>query len=126
LFGFWLATLLLGPLVLTAVSGYFSWRRLAYPKVYILIGVVGLWGAAIAVAVRVLGSIGVSSGVTPGTDDGSRVLGVSLLIFLLVGVAFLFGLRYFGKCERRDRGCELNEETKLANRAPLNRIVRLQ
>jgi hypothetical protein len=94
-FDIWLATLLLGPLVLTGVSGYFSWRRLAYPKLYILIGVVSLWGTAVAVAIRVLGSIGVSGGVAPDTEDGSRVLGVSLSIFLLVGVAFLLVLRYF-------------------------------
>jgi hypothetical protein len=95
LFDIWLATLLLGPLVLTGVSGYVSWRRLAYPKLYILIGVIGLWGAAIAVAVRVLANIGVTGGVGPGPDDGSRVLGTSLLIFLLIGVVFLLGLRYF-------------------------------
>ena len=95
MFDIWLATLLLGPLVLTGVSGYFSWRRLAYPKLYILIGVVSLWGAAIAVAIRVLGNIGVSGGAGSRTDDGSRVLGASLLIFLMVGVAFLIGLRYF-------------------------------
>ena len=95
MFDIWLATLLLGPLVLTGVSGYFSWRRLAYPKLYILIGVVSLWGIALAVAIRVLGNIGVSGGVAPGTEDGSRVLGVSLLIFLLFAVAFLLVLRHF-------------------------------
>jgi hypothetical protein len=95
LFDIWLATLVIGPLVLTGVSGYFLWRRLAYPKLYILIGVVGLWGAAIAVAVRVLGNIGISGGVAPGTDDGSRILGTSLLIFLLAGIAFLLVVRYF-------------------------------
>ena len=107
MFDIWLAILLLGPLVLTAIVGYFSWRRLQHPKLYILIGAVGLWGAAIAVAIRVLGNIGVSGGVGPGTDDGSRVLGASVLIFLSVGVAFLLGLRYF----MRKRGmpqCQVN------------------
>jgi hypothetical protein len=94
LFDIWLGTLLLGPLVLTAAIGYFSWRRLAYPKLYVLFGVVGLWGAAIAVAMHVLGNVGVSGG-GPSTDDGTRVLGVSMLIFLMVGVAFLLGLGYF-------------------------------
>ena len=95
MFDIWLATLVIGPLVLTGVSGYFLWRRLVYPKLYILIGVVGLWGAAIAVAVRVLGNIGISGGVAPGTDDGSRILGTSLLIFLLAGIVFLLVVRYF-------------------------------
>ena len=93
MFDIWLATLVLGPLVLTAIIGYFSWRRLTYPKLYIFIGVVVLWGGAIAVAIRVLGNIGVSGGA--GSDAGSRVLGASLLIFVLIGVAFLFGLSYF-------------------------------
>jgi hypothetical protein len=94
LFDIWLATLVLGPLVLTAIIGYFSWRRLTYPKLYIFIGVVVLWGGAIAVAISVLGNMGVSSGAGPGADAGSRVLGASLLIFVLIGVGFLFGLSY--------------------------------
>jgi hypothetical protein len=95
LFDIWLATLLLGPLVLTGISGYLTWRRLAYPKLYILVGVLGLWGAAIAVAVHVLSNIGVSGSVGTGVDDGSRVLGTSMLIFLLAGVFYLLALRYF-------------------------------
>jgi hypothetical protein len=35
-----------------------------------------------------------AGGVAPGMDDGARVLGTSLLIFLLAGVVFLFALRY--------------------------------
>jgi hypothetical protein len=95
LFDIWLATLPLGPLVLAGTSGYIWWRRLAYPKLYILVGVLGLWGAAIAVAVHVLSNIGVSGSVGPGVDEGSRVLGTSMLIFLLAGVFYLLALRYF-------------------------------
>ena len=95
LFDIWLATLVLGPIVLTVVTGYFSWRRLAYPKVYILVGVLGLWGAAIAVAVHVLANVGISGGVGSGVDDGPRVLATSLLLFLLTGVVYLLALRYF-------------------------------
>jgi hypothetical protein len=95
LFDIWLATLLLGPLVLTGISGYLWWRRLAYPKLFILVGVLGLWGAAIAVAVHVLSNIGVSGSVGPGVDDGSRILGTSMLTFLLAGVFYLLALRYF-------------------------------
>ncbi len=95
MFDIWLAALLLGPLVLTGVSGYFWWRRLSYPRLYVLIGVVALWGAATVVAMQVLGNIGVAGGAASGTPDGAQVLGVSLLIFLLFAVAFLFGLRYF-------------------------------
>jgi hypothetical protein len=95
LFDIWLATLLLGPLVLTGISGYLSWRRLAYPKLYILVGVLGLWGAAITVAVHVLSNIGVSGSVSPSVDDGSRPLGISMLIFLLAALFYLLALRYF-------------------------------
>jgi hypothetical protein len=95
LFDIWLATLLLGPLILTGISGYLWWRRLAHPRLYILVGVLGLWGAAIAVAVHVLSNIGVSGGVGAGMDDGSRVPGTSMLIFLLAGVFYLLALRYF-------------------------------
>ena len=95
MFDIWLATLVLGPIVLTVVTGYFSWRRLAYPKVYILVGVLGLWGAAIAVAVHVLANVGISGGVGSGVDDGPRVLATSLLLFLLTGVVYLLALRYF-------------------------------
>jgi len=95
MFDIWLATLAFGPLVLTAVSGYFWWRRFAYPKLFILIGVIGLWGIASAFAVRVLANMGVAGGIGPGMDDGSRVLANSLLTFLMVAVAFLHALRYF-------------------------------
>ena len=95
MFDIWLATLLLGPLILTGISGYLWWRRLAHPRLYILVGVLGLWGAAIAVAVHVLSNIGVSGGVGTGMDDGSRVPGTSMLIFLLAGVFYLLALRYF-------------------------------
>jgi formate hydrogenlyase subunit 3/multisubunit Na+/H+ antiporter MnhD subunit len=106
LFDIWLATLLLGPLVLTALVAYFSWRRLAHPKLYVLIGVVGLWAAAITVAMRVLGNVGVSGGVGPDADHGARVLGASMLIFLLVGIAFLLGLRYFMRKRRASASAE--------------------
>jgi hypothetical protein len=94
LFDIWLAILLLGPILLTGVSGYVSWRRLAYPKLYIVIGVVSLWGIAIAVAVKVLGNIGVAGGAPVGTGDSTSVLGTSMLVFVGIGVAFLLALRY--------------------------------
>ena len=99
MFKFWLATLLFGPIVLTGTIGYFSWARLAYPKLYIAIGVVVQWGAAIAVAVWILGNIGISGvpapgpGSTGGFDPFVRHLCASLLIFLSMSVVFSFGLR---------------------------------
>ncbi len=99
MFNVWLATLILGPIVLTGTIGYFSWTHLAYPKLYIAIGVVVQWGAAIAVAVLILGNIGISGVPAPGPastgvfDPFVRHLCASLLIFLSVSVVFLFGLR---------------------------------
>jgi hypothetical protein len=101
MFNVWLATLLLSPIVLTGTIGYFSWTRLAYPKLYIAIGVVVQWGAAVAVAVWILGNIGISGVPAPGPgstgafDPFTRHLCASLLIFLSVSVVFLFGLRRF-------------------------------
>ena len=95
----WLATLLLGPIALTGTIGYFSWTRLAYPKLYIAIGVVAQWGGAIAVVVWILGNIGISGTPAPGPgsagvfDPFVRHLCASLLIFLSMSVVFLFGLR---------------------------------
>ena len=94
MFDIWLAVLVLGPILLTGVSGYISWRRLAHPKLYIVIGAVCLWGIAIAVAVKVLSNIGVAGGAPVGTDDGRSVLGMSMLVFVAIGVAFLLALRY--------------------------------
>jgi hypothetical protein len=101
MFSAWLATLLLSPIVLTGTIGYFSWTRLVYPKLYIAIGVVVQWGAAIAVAVRILGNMGISGVPAPGPgstgvfDPFTRHLCASLLIFLSVSVVFSFGLRRF-------------------------------
>ena len=94
MFDLWLATLVLGPFAFTGVSSYLSWRRLAYPKLYSVIGVVGLWGIAFAVAYRVLGNIGIAGGASSRVLDGAGFLGVSLLIFVLLAVAFLLALRF--------------------------------
>jgi hypothetical protein len=99
MFNVWRATLLLSPIVLTGAIGYFSWTRLAYPKLYIAIGVVVQWGGAIAVAVWILGNTGISGISAPGSgstgvfDPFVRHLCASLLIFLSVSVVFSFGLR---------------------------------
>jgi hypothetical protein len=101
MFDVWLATLILGPIVLTGVVGYFSWGRLAYPKVFVAIGVIVLWGAAISVAIEVLGNIGILGVATPDVgstgvmDHFVRHLCATLLVFLAVSVVFLLGLRYF-------------------------------
>jgi hypothetical protein len=99
MFDVWLATLILGPIVLTGVVGYFSWGRLAYPKVFVAIGV--LWGAAISVAIEVLGNIGILGVATPDVESTGvmdhfvRHLCATLLVSLSVSVVFLLGLRYF-------------------------------
>jgi hypothetical protein len=99
MFDVWLATLILGPIVLTGVVGYFSWERLAYPKVFVALGVVVLWGAAISVAVEVLGNLSISGVAAPGvgttgeTDHFARHLCAILLIFLAASVVFLLGLK---------------------------------
>jgi hypothetical protein len=101
MFDVWLATLILGPIVLTGVVVYFPRGRLAYPKVFVAIGVIVLWGAAISVAFEVLGNIGISGVATPGvgstgvTDHFVRHLCATLLVFLSVSVVFLLGLRNF-------------------------------
>jgi hypothetical protein len=99
MFDVWLATLVLGPIVLTGTIGYFSWTRLRFPKLYVLIGLVIEWGGAAAVAVWILGDIAVSRG--PAADSGTseafspfvRHLCASLLIFLSMSVVFLVGLK---------------------------------
>jgi hypothetical protein len=98
MFDLWLATLILGPIILTSVVGYFSWGRLAYPKAFVAIGLIAQWGASIAVADEVLGNIGIA-GVAPGAassgemDHFARHLCATLLIFLAVSVVLLLGLR---------------------------------
>jgi hypothetical protein len=94
MFNLWLATLVLGPVILATAAGYFWRRRLARPKSYVFIGAVGLWVIAFVVAYRVLGSIGVSGGASSGTLNGDRFLGASLIVFLLAAAAFLFVLRF--------------------------------
>jgi hypothetical protein len=99
MFDVWLATLIFGPIVLTGTISYFSWTRLAYPKLYVLIGLVIEWGGAAAVVVWMLGDIGVSRGpaADPGTGEAFgpfvRHLCASLLIFLSMSVVFLVGLK---------------------------------
>jgi hypothetical protein len=99
MFDVWLATLILGPIVLTGVVGYFSWERLAYPKVFLAIGVMVLWGVATWIATQLLGNIGVSGVAAPGagtpaeTDHFARHLCATLLIFGAVSVVLLLGLR---------------------------------
>ena len=99
MFDFWLATLTLGPIILTGVVGYFSWERLAYPKVFVAIGVVVLWGVATWIAVELLSNMGVSGVAAPGAgtngeaDHFVRHLCATLLIFLAVSVVLLLGLR---------------------------------
>jgi hypothetical protein len=99
MFDFWLATLTLGPIILTGVVGYFSWDRLAHPKAFLGIGVILLWGVAMWVASEVLGNIGVSgvaasrAGTNGETDHFARHLCATLLIFLAVSVVLLLGLR---------------------------------
>jgi hypothetical protein len=99
MFDIWLATLILGPIVLTGVVGYFSWERLAYPKVFLAIGVIVLWGVATWIAVQLLSNMGVSGAAAPGaatngeTDHFARHLCATLLIFLAVSVVLLLGLR---------------------------------
>jgi hypothetical protein len=95
----WLATLILGPIVLTGVVGYFSWERLAFPKVFVAIGVIVLWSVAAWIAVVVLGNMGVSGVAAPGvgttgeSDHFARHLCATLLIFVAVSVVLLLGLR---------------------------------
>jgi hypothetical protein len=99
MFDVWLATLILGPIALTGVVGYFSWGRLAYPKVFVAMGVMVLWGVATWTAVEVLGNMGIA-GVAPGaetageTDHFARHLCATLLIFLAVSIVLLLGLRF--------------------------------
>jgi hypothetical protein len=99
MFDIWLATLILGPIVLTGTIGYFSWTRLSFPKLYVLIGLVIEWGGAAAVAVWILGDISFSRSPAdyPGTDGAFgpfvRHLCASLLIFLSMSVVFLVGLK---------------------------------
>ena len=99
MFNVWRATLLLSPIVLTGTIGYFSWTRLANPRLYITIGVVVQWGGAIAVAYWILGNTEISGISAPGPgstgafDPFVRHLCASLLIFLSVSVVFSFGLR---------------------------------
>jgi hypothetical protein len=98
MFDVWIATLILGPIALTGVVGYFSWGRLAYPKVFVAIGVIVLWGVATWIAMDVLANIGIA-GVAPGaettgeTDHFARHLCATLLIFLAVSIVLLLGLR---------------------------------
>jgi hypothetical protein len=98
-FDVWLATLILGPIVLTAAAGYFSWGRLAYPKVFVAISVMVLWGVAAWIAVGVLGNIGIAGVAASGaaatgeTDHFARHLCATLLIFLAVSIVLLLGLR---------------------------------
>jgi hypothetical protein len=100
MFDVWLATLILGPIVLTGVVGCFSWGRLAYPKVFAAIGVIVSWGVATWIAVDVLGNMGVSgvavpaAGTAGATDHFARHLCATLLIFVAVSVVFLLGLRH--------------------------------
>jgi hypothetical protein len=99
MFDLWLATLILGPIILTGVVGYFSWERLAYPKVFVGIGVIVLWGVATWIAMELLGNMGVSGATAPGvgthgeSDHFARHLCATLLIFLAVSVVLLLGLR---------------------------------
>jgi hypothetical protein len=99
MFGLWLATLILGPIVLSSVVGYFSWGRLAYPKAFVAIGLIVQWVAALAVADQVLGNLGFagvaapSAGSSGDMDHFARHLCATLLIFLAVSVVFLLGLR---------------------------------
>jgi hypothetical protein len=99
MFDVWLATLILGPIVLTGVVGYFSWGRLAYPKIFVAIGMIVLWGVATWTAVQLLGNIGISGVAAPGVgvngeaDHFARHLCATLLIFLAVSVVLLLGLR---------------------------------
>jgi hypothetical protein len=101
MFNVWLATLILGPIVLTGAVGYFSWKRLAYPKGFVAIGLIVLWGVAIWVATGVLGNLGFAGVAAPGAgttgepDHFARHLCATLLIFLSVSVVFLLGLRHF-------------------------------
>jgi hypothetical protein len=99
MFDVWLATLILGPIALTGVVGYFSWGRLAYPKVFVAIGVIVLWGVATWTAVEVLANLGFAGVAAPGvetageTDHFARHLCATLLIFLAVSIVLLLGLR---------------------------------
>jgi hypothetical protein len=98
-FDVWLATLILGPIVLAAGVGYFSWGRLAYPKVFVAIGVMVLWGVATWIAVGVLGNIGIVGTAASGaeatgeTAHFARHLCATLLVFLAVSIVLLLGLR---------------------------------
>lgn len=94
MFKLWLVTLTLGPIVFAAVAGYFCRHRLARPALYVFIGAVGLWCAAFVIAYRVLANVGVSGGTSAGADGGETLLGASLLVFLVVSVAFLAALRF--------------------------------
>lgn len=94
MFKLWLATLMLGPIVFAAVSGYLWRHHLARPRLYFFTGAIGLWSIAFVVAYHVLGGVGVSGGAPSGVDNGESYLGASLLVFLLAAAAFLVVLRF--------------------------------
>jgi hypothetical protein len=92
MFNFWLMMLSVGPIALTAITGYFSWRKLQHRKTFIAAGLGGLWFLAATIAIFLLSHIGVAGTTTPHSLMNDPFF-LSAVAFLAVAIGYLSLLR---------------------------------